>query len=261
MSLPVQRWYSAIPSRHSVRRYSGEQVPEEILDELDRVVTGFRPFRGARAILVRRPTMKFVRRFVGVLDKSGVVHYVAFLGDTTDDHAQEVAGYIGEGVVLEATALGLNTCWVAALLRKENIAREVGATPDEEVLAITPIGYAENIAERLDDHGIKTVRPHRRKDVAELIYSGEKTGAEWVHRAIEAARLAPSAVNRQPWRFSIGTNSITISAAPTRYDFGVSPRLDCGIAALHLHLGALSAGVECTLDLLDPPDVARLSIK
>ncbi|NWF95734.1 MAG: nitroreductase family protein [Candidatus Thorarchaeota archaeon] len=261
MSLSTHRWYTAISLRHSVRRYTGEAVPDDILDSLDRLIAEFRPFRGARAVLVRTPSRQFVRRFIGVLDKSGVVHYVAFLGDMTNLHVQEVTGYIGEAVVLEATALGLNTCWIAALLRKESIAREVGAGPNEQVLAITPVGYAENESERVESLRRGPARPHNRKPLEKLVIAGDATQNDWSQSALEAARLAPSAVNRQPWRFSIDDRSITVSAAELRYSFGVSPRLDCGIATLHLQLGAMIKGVECRVDFLEPPDVARLSVQ
>jgi hypothetical protein len=78
----------------------------------------------------------------------------------------------------------------------------------------------------------------------------------WTKPAIEAARLAPSAANRQPWKLEIGESSIMVSADNRRLDFGVSRRLDCGIAMLHIELGALSAGVRGKWELLEHPSVA-----
>ena len=57
-----------------------------------------------------------------------------------------------------------------------------------------------------------------------------------------AARLAPSAVNRQPWRFVCGDRSISVSLDKKRDTYKISRRLDCGIAMLHLELGARHAG-------------------
>ena len=43
---------------------------------------------------------------------NGASHYVAFIGDTSAPLVQEALGYMGEGIILEAAALGLGTCWV-----------------------------------------------------------------------------------------------------------------------------------------------------
>ncbi len=75
--------------------------------------------------------------------------------------------------------------------------------PKEEVLAISPpLGYAAeeyNFTETvLSVFGYH----HRRKELADLCPDGmEETWPAWVKTGLEAARLAPSAVNRQPWRF------------------------------------------------------------
>ena len=82
----------------------------------------------------------------------------------------------------------------------------------------------------------------------------------WAKEALEAARLAPSAANRQPWRFLLTENSITITVDGLRDTHGVSKRLDCGIAMLHIELGARHAGVEGRWEYLQPPDVARFTI-
>ena len=77
--------------------------------------------------------------------------------------------------------------------------------------------------------------------------------------ALEAARLAPSARNRQPWRFRVRDGAITITEDGRPALPGISKRLDCGIALLHLELGARAAGVSGRSELLDPPQVARFS--
>jgi hypothetical protein len=78
--------------------------------------------------------------------------------------------------------------------------------------------------------------------------------------ALEAARLAPSAYNRQPWRFHLGPNSITVSAVELKRDFGFSARLDCGIAMLHVEIAALDRGVRGEWKLLESPQVANFTV-
>lgn len=83
----------------------------------------------------------------------------------------------------------------------------------------------------------------------------------WVSTALEAARLAPSAVNRQPWRFYVDDKSITISVDSLENTYGLPKRLDCGIAMLHIELGARYAGADGNWGYLPPPQVARFTIK
>ena len=85
-------------------------------------------------------------------------------------------------------------------------------------------------------------RMHKRKLLKELVE--RVPNKKWQHEALEAARLAPSAVNRQPWRFSFDDRSITIDPDSGRDSYKISRRLDCGIAMLHLELGARNEGVH-----------------
>jgi hypothetical protein len=73
--------------------------------------------------------------------------------------------------------------------------------------------------------------------------------------------LAPSAMNRQPWGFGIEKNSITVSVKDHGPEFNVARRLDCGIAMLHLELGALNKGVRGHWELLKQPQVAKFTVE
>ena len=84
-------------------------------------------------------------------------------------------------------------------------------------------------------------RMHKRKPLRDLMTGTPKY--DWIKTALEAARLAPSAVNRQPWRFILGDSSISVSLDKNRDTYKIARRLDCGIAMLHLELGARHAGI------------------
>jgi hypothetical protein len=90
---------------------------------------------------------------------------------------------------------------------------------------------------------------------------GEPQWPKWARTAVEAARLAPSATNRQPWNFNIEHDSITLSVNNTGMEFNVSKRLDCGIAMLHIELGALNCGIQGGWEFLKKPQVACFNIK
>jgi hypothetical protein len=83
----------------------------------------------------------------------------------------------------------------------------------------------------------------------------------WVKSALDAARLAPSAVNRQPWRFYIEPDSITVSMDNPSFNLGISKRLDCGIAMLHIEVAALDNMVKGEWQFLENPNVARYRVE
>jgi nitroreductase len=130
--------------------------------------------------------------------------------------------------------------------------KQIDLEEEERVLGVTPIGYSEKETDRV---GVST-KPYRRKSLGKLLGSG-KVSNGWTKTALEAAKIAPSAGNRQPWRFHVTDDAITVSTNSDRKEFRVSRRLDCGISMLHIELGALVSGVRGSWEFLEHPKVAR----
>ena len=163
---------------------------------------------------------------------------------------QEAVGYTGEGIILEATSVGLGTCWVGGFFRPDVVNRQIPIANNERVLAVTPVGIPRDSFSFEEKLMTGFGYMHRRKRLSEMVTGTPKH--EWMKTALEAARLAPSAVNRQPWRFVIGDNSISVNLDEGRDSYKIARRLDCGIAMLHLELGARHAGA--TGKWTFPPD-------
>ena len=257
MDIPCDSWYKAISLRHSQRKYSGEVPSEEVTNKIERVCNEFRPFPGARAVLVKDPSKEVFKGAVGEFfyKVTETPYYIAFIANMNAPDIQAITGYLGEGIILEATSLGLNTCWVGGFYRPEEVMKQINLEEGEKVLGITPIGYSKEETERV---GVSS-KQYRRKSLSTLIMRGEASD-NWIKTALEAARVAPSAANRQPWRFSIEEDSITVSTNRTRKNFRISRVLDCGIAMLHIELGALVSGVKGGWEFLCHPEVARYKI-
>jgi nitroreductase len=258
LDIPNDSWYKVISLRHSQRKYSGEVPNEEVTASIEKVCREFKPFHGARAVLVREPANDVFKGAVGpyFYKVTEAPYYTAFIADMREPNVQAITGYLGEGVILEATDLGLNTCWVGGFFRRESVMKQIDLQNSERVLAITPIGYSKEAADRV---GVSS-KQYRRKTLDKLIVSGEVDVSKWTKSALEAAMIAPSAANRQPWRFSLGEDSVTVSVNSERGEFRVSRMLDCGIAMLHLELGARVSGVRGIWEFLDHPGVARYRI-
>jgi nitroreductase len=260
MDLPVESWYAAIFIRKSRRSFDPRPVDPAVLAGLDRRFASFRPFPGARVALVPHPPEAVLRGLVGNYGRiSGAPAYAAFIGETGAPGVHAAVGYVGEALILESTALGLASCWVSGFFRPDAVRAHLSIAPAERVFAVTPLGRAVDSYTRRDRVYRALARSDSRKPLTELVAAAETPLEHWQQKAIEAARPAPSAGNRQPWRFSAGPGYIEVGAAG-RDNERFSKRLDCGIAMLHLELGARSAGKTGSWAPLEYPRVARFEI-
>jgi hypothetical protein len=191
---------------------------------------------------------------------SGAKAFLAFIGDTTAAGVQERVGYTGEGAVLEATSMGLGTCWVGGSFNSGVVRSLLKLGENEAVLAVSPVGYASAKSPFWDRAAKSVVKSSERLPLQSLI-TGVAVGElpDWTKDAINAARMAPSAKNRQPWNFEVSGDSIIVSVRGNDGS-GISKRLDCGIAMLHLEVAITNAGVNGKWEFLDGAQVARFKI-
>jgi len=262
MEIPFSRWYAAIEERRSRRLFDQNPLRQDLIEHLDTVCQEYRPFEEARSVLVNKSPDRVFKGAIGHYGKiKGASAFIAFIGSKDDPKIHEKVGYSGEGIILEATALNIGTCWVGGFFRPEEAASLAEIKDNEKVFAVTPIGYA--IEKWSLEEKIMTGfgMTHRRKSLIELVTGLEESQwPMWVKTALEAARLAPSAVNRQPWRFHVEKNSITVSVDNLDDTYNISKRLDCGIAMLHIEVSSLHCDVRGTWEFLKPPGVARFIV-
>jgi hypothetical protein len=260
MEIPFQRWHDALLRRRSRRLYEPRPIASQVFKSLAAACDDFRPFDTARAVLAEEAEKVF-KGIIGAYGKiRGAPLFIAFTGDTRDPHVHEKIGYAGEGVILEATALGLGTCWVGKSFDQGVASSFLSIGEHERVFAVTPAGYAAQEISFEERFLTGFGRTHKRKPLDELVSGMLKTEwPEWVRMSLLAARIAPSAVNRQPWRFLVESNSITVSVDDLRDSYGISKRLDCGIAMLHIDIASHVCGFAGKWEFLDPPGVARFT--
>jgi len=257
MDIPVASWSRAVFQRKSRRSYRIDRpIAEEFLVRLENFCREFRPFADARIEIVRHSPEDVLKGLVGGYGRiSGAPAYAVMIGTSNSPSAGEHVGYLGEALILEATALGLGTCWVSGMFRLDEVRKQIAPAVGERVYAVTPLGYGERTFTAKENIYIAVAGSRHRKRLEDLHRGCPPL--PWQAKALESARLAPSARNRQPWRFEIVPEAITVRMdAPPDGD-RYPKRLDCGIAMLHLELGATSGGAPGRWIFLDTPDVAR----
>ncbi|MFA4965213.1 MAG: nitroreductase family protein [Thermoleophilia bacterium] len=256
-------WYDAIAARRSRRRYSDRPVATAALEALRAHCAASRLTPGAHVELAEQPG----DLYTDVAGRPGDVGRVegapwaaAFVAPTGN---RIEAGYVGEAFVLAATNLGLGTCWVATGFDPDAAARVFAREPGEQVVAVTPVGHPlehKQVEERMMSAAVRSAARRQVDEIAPGLTRGEgPAGAAWpawAVSAVEAARLAPSAADRQPWRFRLASGALVLSTSGTA---SLTASIDLGIAMLHAELGALHAGVRGFWEHLPAPDVARFT--
>lgn len=167
------------------------------------------------------------------------------------ERARVDLGYVLEQVVLEATRLGLGTCWVTGSYDPNQAAEVVSLAPGEVVAAVCAMGQAAEAGYgRFHTKVIRRLAGgHKRKPLTKLVYAG-RWGEAWSSEeadpalvtVLEHARLAPSAHNAQPWRFILDDDRIVL--AVTKPSF-----IDAGIVMSHVSLAAEAVELEGRWDL------------
>jgi nitroreductase len=162
--------------------------------------------------------------------------------DDSDFAIEELIGYVGETAVLEAAALGLDTCWVAGFFSPGLTESLIGAGTGEVVFAVSPLGHAVEALSGKEKYVFQMGRPKKRLKLEHIALGlSSKDWPHWAVAGIRAVQTAPSATNRQPWRFRLDGDTVVLASnGPDTY--GVSKRIDCGIAMLHFELGVRQAG-------------------
>jgi nitroreductase len=220
----------AMTCRHSVRRYTDKPLTTEAIATLRAKIDETNAKTGLHIQLVTEEP----RAFTGLLSYGkfkGVRNYIVMAGPHTPGLDMKV-GYYGEELVLLAQTLGLNTCWVGMTYRNVEGAYEI--RKDEKLACVIALGYGESQG---GAHKIKH---------AEQVSNVSADTPEWFRQGVEAALLAPTAINQQKFRFEYqpATNGkARVSTLPGFSIFGYT-KMDLGIARLHFELGAGTENFE-----------------
>lgn len=218
-----------IRERHSVREYDGKPLSRAEFNALGAVVEECARESGLDIQLVgdNPEVFNVIARF-GLI--RGCHTHVAFVVD--DGKARGVAddeaiGYWGQKIVLAAQDMGLNTCWCALCSRKKS--RAVVA-PGKKIRLIIAVG-----------HG-KTQGFSRKTKSVEALSSVEcaKVPA-WFAAAMEAAQLAPTAMNNQNFKITLLSDGKTVRIDAPQSGLNV---IDEGIVRCNFEIAANEAGAD-----------------
>ena len=216
----------AIKARHSVRKYLHKHISEEAIVALQEEIDECNRLGNLHMQLVQNEP----KAFDGIASYgkfNGVENYLIIAGEKATDLDERV-GYFGERVVLKAQCLGLNTCWAGLTYKKIHSAFTLKG--DEKVVCAIALGYGE------------TQGVNRKSKSIDTVSNVDGNSPEWFKQGVEAALLAPTAINQQKFYFKI-TNETSedgkaIVEAKRLFSLVGYTQMDLGIVKLHFEIAA-----------------------
>ncbi len=208
----------AMKNRHSVRQYKQKAIEPQAVEALQQEIELCNRESDLHIQLVTDEPKAFDSFMAHYGKFSGVTNYIALVGKK-GDHLEEQCGYYGERLALKAQQLGLNTCWVAMTYKKIPGAFEV--KKGEKLTVVLALGYGKN-------QGV----PHKSKPLSNVSNVSEQTPG-WFRAGVEAALMAPTAMNQQKFTLRYQDGNVSASAG-----IGFYTKVDLGIVKYHFEIGA-----------------------
>ena len=169
-------------------------------------------------------------------------------------------GYSFEAACLFARSLGLGTVMLAATLNRAAFEKAMDLAENQVLPVASPIGYPAARRSLRESMMRKGIKADTRLPFEALFFDGAfdkgltESAAGIYARALELARWAPSAANKQPWRAVRAGDAVHFYEARSMKDspLGDIQQVDVGIFLAHFDLALQEAGIHGRFLEADP---------
>lgn len=201
--------------RHSVRTYLDKPIEDEKVRLIRAKVDELNAKSGLHMQFMTDASGVHSGIMLKMMSWRSVPGYFALVGKD-EPGLDERCGYFGEELVLFCQSLGLNTCW-AGMAKASKVKADLA--PGERMCITIAVGY-----------GATQGKPHKSKPFAEMVDVKPECMnnlPDWFKQGVEYALLAPTALNQQKFKISLGRNdepeiSITTNGSFVRVDLGIA---------------------------------------
>ena len=176
-------------------------------------------------------------------------------------HMNEAFGYAFEKFVLYAQSLGIGTVWIGGTMDRAAFEKAMALGADEVMPCVSPLGYPAKKMSVRESMMRKGVKADVRLSFADIVYRNSFEQPLTPDRAgklflpLEMVRLAPSAVNKQPWRMVVMDDAVHFYLQRSK-GFGGGKldmqKTDMGIALCHFDLAAKELGYSTEFTIAEP---------
>ena len=190
-----------IRTRRSVRTFDGRALSPEDIAELKELALDIpNPY----GLPVRFVFLDAAEHGLSTKVIKGEKLYVAAMIGKAP-HSEEAYGFSFEKLVLRAWERGIGTTWIGGTMDRKLFEKEAGVKENEMMYCVSPLGYPAQRMSIIEIAMRRGISADKRKSASELFFDGDFAKPliekdEGIAAALEMVRLAPSAVNLQPWR-------------------------------------------------------------
>lgn len=153
-------------------------------------------------------------------------YYLAFYSEEGERYQMNM-GYQMQQMALQLCCMGLGTCFLGSMKLPRQFQRRNG----KKIVGLMAFGRARG------SHVRKKIEAKRLSLDELCIY--KEVPRQWMNQLLEAARMAPSTLNSQPWRFVVYDNRIHIFSKKHGVEkFGKWDELNFGIMFANMMVAA-----------------------
>ena len=224
--------YEAIFRRRSIRKYKNDEISPTMLEKIERFgedAVGIRPDIRVKWKIFRKEDHQLKGLF-----RVDAPYYVALYSEICEDYRKN-AGCLMEQLSLYLFTKGIGSCYQGGAKLKTDIEKDLA------------FGHPAEPLER-------SYEDFRRIELKKLVTIRGAFG-KVQRKLLEAARLAPSAMNRQPWRFVSSEDRIHLFVKKPgkigyqmQQDFNL---FDAGVALSHMLVTAEEQWFDLEYQKLD----------
>ncbi|MEW9123469.1 MAG: nitroreductase family protein [Thermotaleaceae bacterium] len=217
--------YETIFKRKSIRKYDLTPMNEDVLNEISNHIQNLKPMYENIKTEISVVAHKDIKGLMAIK----APHYIVAYSEVKEGYLPNI-GFMLQQIDLYLSAKGVGSCWLGL------------AKPAKEILAKSQLEFVITLAigramEPLHREGVSEFKRKTLTEITDIKDRGE---------LLEAARLAPSATNSQPWFFKGGEGLIHgYCIKHNLVKAMIYERLnkvDMGIAFCHLWLAAKNQG-------------------
>lgn len=213
--------YHVIFERKSIRKYDLSELDSDKLKEISEILDDLKPLhRDIKTEIKIIGTDDVKRRMM-----KKAPHYFAIFSETKESYPTNI-GFMMQQMDLTLSEMGIGTCWQGIPMPKENILK----SSNLKFVILMAFGKPSEPLHR------SNISEFKRKQLDEI------TNVQGADEILEAARLAPSATNSQPWYFMGDKTLINVfSVKPSIFKGFVVNKyipIDMGISIYHLMVAA-----------------------
>ena len=198
---------SQIYQRKSCRKYSDEEIDFTLIDEFLSNVNPLIPE-------INYSYQIFKKEEVNIKTRWSAPYYIAICSEKKENYGLNV-GFIFQQLSLYLQSIGIGSCWVGLESIKEK---------NPEFVILIAFGKSDDLT--------RDISKFKRKKLSEI--------SDFEDEELTPARLAPSAVNSQPWYFKHTDEGFDVYKIKynvvKRKILGKWNDIDVGIALSHLYV-------------------------